>query len=47
MTDTRLAADITIDVCDLTQDDLDELRARIEEAAAPWKPIITVTPRNY
>lgn len=44
----RLAAEVVIDVCDLEGDgDLDDLKARLEEAAAPWKPTISVTPRTY
>ncbi|WP_277816793.1 hypothetical protein [Streptomyces sp. AcH 505] len=42
-----IAADIHIDLSDLTQDDLDEIQARIEEAVAPWKPTITVDRREY
>jgi len=48
MDNTRIAADINIDICDLaTEDEADEIRARIEDALAEWKPTITVTTREY
>ncbi|MES9522417.1 hypothetical protein [Streptomyces capoamus] len=47
MNDTRLAVEITIDISDLTQDDIDQIQQRIEDATGPWKPLITITPREY
>ncbi|WP_405676745.1 hypothetical protein OG292_19145 [Streptomyces sp. NBC_01511] len=40
-----IAADIHIDLHDLTETDLDEIQARIEEAVAPWKGTVTVDRR--
>lgn len=45
--DDRLAADIRIDVSDLTQTDLDELTARLEDAVAPFRGTVTVDTRSY
>lgn len=42
-----IAADIHIDLSDLTEDDLDEIQARVEEAVASWKATITVDRREY
>jgi hypothetical protein len=48
MTDTRYAADISIDISDLaTEDEADDIRDRIEAALAEWKPTVTVTTREY
>lgn len=47
MSSIRIAAEITVDASDLTPNDLDELQARIEEAAAPWKAAVTVSSREY
>lgn len=48
MTDTHYAADITIDISDLTTaDEADDIRDRIESALAEWKPTVTVTTREY
>jgi hypothetical protein len=47
MTD-RIAADISIWISDIaTEDEIDEIRDRIETAIAGWKPTITVTTREY
>lgn len=43
MTDTRIAAEITVSAVDLTDTDFDELRTAIEDAAAAWKATVTVT----
>lgn len=42
-----IAADIHIDLSDLTEDDLAEIQARIEDAVAPWKATVTVDRREY
>nr|WTB35215.1 rop guanine nucleotide exchange factor [Streptomyces sp. NBC_00830] len=48
MSDIRYAVDISIDICDLsTEDEADEIRDRIEEAIAAWKPTIAATTREY
>ncbi|WP_179382067.1 hypothetical protein [Streptomyces sp. SA15] len=45
---TRIAIEITVDISDLaTEDEADEIRARIEEATAEWKPTVTATTREY
>lgn len=44
----RYAADITVDISDLaTADEADEIRARIEDALAEWKPTVSVDVREY
>lgn len=44
----RIAAEVVIDVSDLEGDgDLEELRERLEAAAAPWRPTVTVNVRWY
>lgn len=45
--DDRLAAEIRIDVSDLTQTDLDELTARLEDAVAAFRGTVTVDTRSY
>lgn len=48
MTDTRYAIDITVDISDLaTADEAEEIRARIEDALAEWKPTVSVDVREY
>ncbi|MFJ2259503.1 hypothetical protein ACIOKD_14375 [Streptomyces sp. NPDC087844] len=48
MTDRLHAVTIEIDICDLeTSGEIDEIRDRIEDAVAAWKPTVTVTPRDY
>lgn len=42
-----IAADIHIELADLTDDDRAEIQARIEEAIAPWKPTVEVDRREY
>ncbi|MEV5862349.1 hypothetical protein AB0L83_21875 [Streptomyces sp. NPDC052071] len=42
-----IAADFTISAVDLTEYDLDELRARLEEAAAAYKADVTVATHEY
>lgn len=45
---TRYAADIHIDISDLTtEDEADDIRDRIESVLAEWKPTVTVTTREY
>ena len=45
---TRYAVQITVDISDLaTEDEANEIRARIEDAAAEWKPTITADLRDY
>jgi hypothetical protein len=45
---TRYATEITVDISDLaTEDEADEIRARIEDAIAAWKPTITADVREY
>lgn len=47
-TGDRLAAEVVVDVSDLEGDgDLDELKARLEEALAAWHPTISVQRRRY
>lgn len=44
----RLAADIHIDLCDITtQDEVDEIRDLIEAAIGHYRPTITVSTREY
>jgi hypothetical protein len=48
MTDTRYAVEITADICNLTtEDEIDEIKTRIEDAIAAWNPTITATTREY
>lgn len=48
MTETRYAADITVDVCDLaTAEEADEIRDLIEAAVGHYRPTVTVTVREY
>ena len=47
MTETRIAADITVNAVNLTEWDLDELQAAITDALAAWKADVTVTTRDY
>lgn len=42
-----IAVQITIDLSDLTEDDLDEIQARVDEAVAPWKGTVTVDRREH
>lgn len=47
-TGDRLAAEVVVDVCGLDGDgDLDELKRRIGEVAAAWRPTISVNIRRY
>lgn len=44
----KLAAEVVVDVCDLEGDgDLDELKARLEEALGAWHPTISINRRRY
>jgi hypothetical protein len=48
MTETRIALDLSVSICDLaTDDEAEEIQARIEEAIGSWKPTITATVREY
>lgn len=47
MTDSSLAVEIIVDVCDITPYDLEQIQERIEDAIGDYKPTITVTPRTY
>lgn len=47
MADPRFAVEFTVDVCDLIEDEIDELHERIQEAIHAWKPFITRTVREY
>jgi len=48
MTEPRYAIEITVDISDLaTEDEVDEIHARIADATAEWKPTITATTRQY
>ena len=42
-----IAADFTISAVDLTEGDLNELRDRLEEAAAAYKADVTVSTHEY
>lgn len=45
---TRYAADITVDISDLTtEDEAEEIRDLIEAAIGHYKPTVTVTTREY
>ena len=48
MAETRYALDIHIDISDLaTEDEAEEIQARIEEAIGSWKPTVTADVREY
>ncbi|MFJ3083051.1 hypothetical protein ACIPJG_25305 [Streptomyces halstedii] len=47
MSDTRIAATITVTAINLTETDLDTLRQEIEDATAAYKGDITVDSREY
>lgn len=47
MSDTRIAADITVCAVDLDPADLDQLTTAIEAAVAPWKADVSVDSREY
>lgn len=48
MTSTRYAADITVDICDLSsEDEATEICDLIEAAIGHYRPTITVTSREY
>lgn len=48
MTETRYAAEITVDISDLaTDDEADEIRDLIEAAIGHYKPTVTATTREY
>ncbi|MEU3432357.1 hypothetical protein [Streptomyces sp. NPDC006863] len=47
MSETRIAATITVTAVNLTETDLDTLRQEIEDAAAAYKGDVTVESRDY
>lgn len=48
MENTRYAAEITVDISDLTtESEADEIRDLIEAAIGHYKPTITATTREY
>ena len=46
MSETRHAAEYVVDVCDLAEHEIDEIRDLIAAAISQWDPTITVNPRE-